>query len=191
MSAQGPSGPPAQPAPAAPSVGPKRPWWQRGWGAAAIGLVGLVIGAGIGAAGKGSTKTVTAAGGITTVQAAQTPTHTVTVTHVVVHTHTQTQAAAAAASPPASSSAGGEGGGHSYSGDGTKNLGTLTISQPSTLHWHASEGFFGITGATSQYEHSIAISSKASSGESAVEPGTYHEVNVLASGEWSITISPG
>jgi hypothetical protein len=196
MSANDPYRPPAPPAPAtevlgAPTAGPTRPWWQRGWGVAAIGIVALIIGAGIGAAGKGSTKTVTAAASTTTIQAAQTPTRTVTVTRVVVHTHTQTQTAAAAAPSEPSSGGSSQGGGHSYSGDGTKNLGTIIISQPSTLHWKAEGGVFGVTGATSGYEHSIGISSQASSGESAVEPGTYKEVNVIATGAWSITISPG
>lgn len=191
---------PPEPPTASPSEtpgAPKRSWWQRGWGIAVIAVVGAIIGAAIGASGNGSTKTVTTEAAPRTVQVAQAPTHTVTVTHVVVHTHTHTVTAPAPESPSEASSGSGSsgggssGGGGSYSGNGTKNLGTLTISEPSTLRWHATEGFFGVDGATSSYEHTIAISSKASSGESAIEPGTYHEVNVLAEGEWSFTITPG
>jgi hypothetical protein len=157
---------------------------------AGIAVLGLIVGAGIGAAGKSTTKTVTDEGPTTTVQAAQTPARTVT--HVVVHNHTRTRTVTQAAEPAESPSGGAsEGGGNSYSGDGTKSLGTLTITQPSTLHWHASEGFFAVEGATSGYDHTIAISSKASSGESSIEPGSYHEVSVLAQGEWSFTITPG
>jgi hypothetical protein len=183
-----------------PPKGPRRPWWQHGWGAALVGVVGLILGAAIGASGgKGSTSTVTTEGAAKTVQVGQAPTHTVTITHVVVHNQTRPVTAPAPESSGGGSSGGGSsgggssggGGGQSYSGDGTKNLGTVTISQPSTLHWTAGGGFFGITGATSGYEHTIAISSQASSGESAVEPGTYKEVNVLGQGGWSITISPG
>jgi hypothetical protein len=172
------------------SDAPKRPWWQRGWAVASIGVLGLLVGAGIGASGKSSTKTVTNEGTTTTVQVAQTAPRTVT--HIVVHnhTHTVTQAAPAEPSEPSSAEAS-EGGGHSYSGDGIKSLGTLTVSQPSTLHWHTSGASFTMTGATSGYDHTIAVSSKASSGESAVEPGTYREVEVIGDGEWSLTIDPG
>lgn len=121
------------------------------------------------------------------------PARTVTVTHVVVHTHTVTQTQTAApteqtAAPAESSgSTGGEG---SYSGNGTKNLGSITVSQPSVIHWRATEGLFELEGFTSGYQHSIGIASKASSGESVIEPGTYHEVQVDALGEWSFTITP-
>jgi hypothetical protein len=57
------------------------------------------------------------------------------------------------------------------------------------LHWTAPEGF-SITGEATPDEHPIAVASKASSGESVVEPGTYHDVSVIAVGEWSFTITP-
>lgn len=177
-----------------PTQPPTRKWWQHGCGAVAIGVVGLLVGvaAGIGASGSSSTKTVTAKGTTTTVQVALPPAHTVT--RVVVHTHTVTQTLAAAPTKPSSgsntetsSSGSAEG---SYSGNGTKNLGTISVSQPSVLHWHATGGIFTITGLTSPAEHAIAVSSKASSGETVVEPGTYHEVSVIALGEWGVTITP-
>jgi len=121
------------------------------------------------------------------VQGTPPPARTVTVTHVVVHTHTITQTQTAApseASPSSSNSAG------SYTGNGTKSLGTITVSQPSVLHWHATGGEFGIDGETVPNEHTIGVASTASSGESVVEPGTYHEVMVVAGGEWSFTITP-
>jgi uncharacterized membrane protein YgcG len=198
MSVPEPPRPPAAPAPPTQALTPpsparpKRNWWQRGWGVVLAAVLGVVVGGAIGAAGNGSTKTVTTEGTARTVQSGQAPTHTVTVTHLVVRNHTRIVTAPASA--PASESSGegsSGGGGKSYSGDGIKSIGTVTVSQPSTLRWHASGGVFGVTGATSGYEHTIAIDSKASSGESAVEPGTYHEVGVTGAGEWSFTISPG
>jgi hypothetical protein len=189
MSVQEPPQPPTSPAPptevfgtAAPS--PKRSWWQRGWGAVSIGVVGLLVGAGIGTAGKTSTRTVTAQGRTTTVQAVQAPARTVT--HVVVHTNTvaQTQTATPSESAsPENSSAG------SYSGSGTKGLGTITVAQTSVIHWHASGGLFIINNAPED-AHQIGLSSKASSGESVIEPGTYHQVQVDAIEEWGFTITP-
>jgi hypothetical protein len=155
--------------------------------------VGLLIGVGIGAAGKASTKTVTREGTTTTI-ASNVPARTVTVNHVVVHTHTKTVKEAAPASEPSSESSAASsnaGGGKIYSGNGAKSLGTLVVSQPSTIHWHAAGGAFAMGGCTSPCEHSIALDSQATSGESAVEPGTYHEVQVEASGEWGIEITPG
>jgi len=192
MSASGPPRPPTPSAPPTEVLGASeqppttRKWWQHGWGAAVIGAVGLLVGAGagIGAAGSSSTKTVTAEGRPTTVQAAPTPAHTVT--QVVVHTHTVTQTRTVAPSEASSSSSSSAG---SYSGNGTKNIGTITVSQPSVLHWTAPEGF-SITGEATPDEHPIAVASKASSGESVVEPGTYHDVSVIAVGEWSFTITP-
>jgi hypothetical protein len=183
-----PPSPPAPPTTVLPVAGEtaKRPWWQRGWGVAAIAVAGLIVGAGIGTAGKSTAKTVTDKGTTTTVQAAATPVRTIT--HVVVHTHTVTTQAPAETKSSEESSSGSAG---SYSGSGTKSLGTITILQPSTIHWRATGGVFGITGATANYEHSIALSSKAASGESAVEPGTYNNVQVLAFEEWSFTIDPG
>ncbi len=170
--------------------GPNRPWWQRGWGVAAIGVVGLLVGAGIGASGKGTTKTVTNEAAAS--QQAKVPAETVTVNHTrtVVHLHTHTVTAASEPSEPSAESSS-AGGGKTYSGNGSKSLGTVEVSQPSTIHWHAAGGLFGMDGCTDPCEHTIGISSQASSGESAVEPGTYKEVSVASSGEWSISISPG
>jgi hypothetical protein len=167
------------------AAAPKRPWWQRGWGVAAIAIVGVIVGAGIGAAGKSSTKTVTNEGTTTTVQAAQTPARTVT--HVVVHTHTVTKTAAA--TPPAESSSESNSA-NSYSGSGTKTLGTITVSRPSVIHWRASGGAFSLGNAIEDSQH-IELFSKAASGESTIEPGTYHQVHVDALEAWSFTIDPG
>lgn len=107
------------------------------------------------------------------------------VTRVTVHSQTVTQTQTA--TPAASSEADGAEG--FYAGNGTKSLGTVTVSEPSVIHWHASGGFFAILGETRPSEHSIAIASRAAGGESAVEPGTYHEVSVDAFGEWGFTIT--
>ncbi len=182
--------PPTSPEPTTPLTTdpPRHPWWQRGWGVAAIGIVGLLVGAGIGASGSGSTKTVTTG---TTVRA-EAPAKTVTVDHVVVHNHTKTiHEAAPSPEPESSAEAASSGGGKSYEGNGTKSLGRITVSQPSTIHWHSSGSFFGMTALSTGKDKDIAVSSQSSSGESAVEPGTYEEVSVIGEGDWGITISPG
>jgi hypothetical protein len=190
--------PPRSPGPPTEILGatgqPTRKWWQQGWGVAAIAAMGLLVGAGagIGAAGGSTTKTVTSEGRTTTVEGAAPPARTVTVSHVVVHTHTvtQTQTAPPSESSSAESSSSGSAPG-SYSGNGSKNLGAITVSQPSVIHWHATGGFFYVSGASTGSEpHYIALSSKASGGESVVAPGTYAEVTVAALGEWSFSISP-
>jgi hypothetical protein len=82
-----------------------------------------------------------------------------------------------------------------FRGAGTENLGTITVTSPSTLEWTCRGCLvFGVNGATSDYAGTIGIaSSNRSSGVTAVEPGTYKSVNVIADeGEsnagWSISI---
>jgi hypothetical protein len=174
-----------------PPGAPQGPWWQRDWGVAAIAVLGLIIGAGIGAAigasGKGTTKTVTNEGTTATVEAAQTSARTVT--HFVVHTHTVTHTVTAAPAAPSEESSGGSTG-NSYSGSGTKSLGTITVAQNSTIHWKAGGGFFSINNAPEDSQ-TINLTSQASSGEGAIEAGTYHKVTIAGVGEWSFTIDPG
>jgi hypothetical protein len=162
------------------SAGKSASPWRRRLIVGGAALAGLVVGVGIGAAGKTQTKTVTVAGGVTTIRAvAQAPTHTVT--RVVVHTHTVTQTAASAPAPAPESSG-------SYSGNGTKSLGTIVVPQTSVIHWHAEGGLFAIDNSAEDAQ-TIALSSKAASGETVIEAGTYHQVQVLATGEWGFTIT--
>jgi hypothetical protein len=76
-----------------------------------VGSLGLLLGAGIGAAGKEKTTTVTVAGGLTTVHARErSPVRTVTRTevHIHVHVHTITQTVTAPTSAAPSGNANGE-----------------------------------------------------------------------------------
>jgi hypothetical protein len=87
-----------------PPPSPRVPWWQHGWGAAVIGVVGLLIGIGVGGASGSKTKTevrtVTQEGAARTVTHTA-PGHTRTVirTRTVTRTNTVTAKAAAASSP--------------------------------------------------------------------------------------------
>jgi hypothetical protein len=94
---------------------------------AGAGFVGLLIGAGIGAAGKEKTTTVTVAGGVTTVRARTRPARTVTqtVVHVHVHTHVVTQTVTQTTTAPSAAGSGSspgeedEVGSTSHAGDAT------------------------------------------------------------------------
>lgn len=181
--------PPTPPAPptevlGAPAQSPTKKWWQHSWGAAVIGIVGLLVGvgAGIGASGSSSTKTITAEGRTTTVQAAPPPTRTVT--HVVVHTHTVTQTQAAA--PTESSPNGGSGAEvQTFSGNGGKSLGTITVAKESTLEWTNDGAIFQI------YTNAgVPVNSQAHSGSSVLEAGSYSSFQINAVGNWTIKIVP-
>jgi hypothetical protein len=85
-----------------------------------------------------------------------------------------------------------------FHGNGVENLGTVTVSVPSTLRWSCPEcSIFSIT-ASSEGSAVIALDSqKHTAGITAVEPATYHSVSVQAyseggvAGEWTVTITPG
>jgi hypothetical protein len=177
------------PAPAAPPAGAPLPppedprWWERGWWAALLAAIaGLIVGGIVGAALAEPENTRTVPGGPGRTVTVKGPTHTVT--HVVVRTRTVTTGS------PATGSEGAGGGGHVYTGNGSESLGTITVSQPSTVRWRASAGFLSMRNSPED-EQSLSVSSRSTSGSSPVEPGTYHEVRVNSPGEWTLTISPG
>jgi hypothetical protein len=85
-----------------------------------------------------------------------------------------------------------------YKGNGVQSLGTITVSAPSTLRWSCPEcSIFAVTGTSGSGSAIVIDSQHHSSGESAVEPGTYHSVDVQAyaeggaAGDWTITIASG
>jgi hypothetical protein len=163
-----------------PPIPPKGPWWQRSWGVIAVGVVGLLVGAGIGGAAGGKSKTVTD----TQRADAQTITNTVTSKpHVVVHTHTVTVTSESLPTPEPSS--GGGGSTQSYEGDGGKNLGTIDVSSESTLEWTNDGSVFQIF--TSE---DVPVNSQAHSGTTVLEAGTYKKFQVNAVGSWTIKIVP-
>jgi hypothetical protein len=137
-----------------------------------------------------TTQTVT-----TTVTATQTVRHTrirrVSSLPAVTSTVTQTTSAnpVTTQTPTAPASSGS---GQTFSGNGTKSVGTITVQAPSTLAWKC-EGCttFALAGATSNYSSTISLDSQATSGTTAVEPGTYNDVQVIADGTWAFIIAPG
>jgi hypothetical protein len=154
-------------------------WFEDYWRYLVTAVAGLAVGAaaGVGVAtevpGLQSTKS-------STVLRFRTETATGTATNAPSSTQTATAQGGATAAVPASP------GSVSYSGNGGKNLGTITVSTSSTLHWTND-------GAQIQINDDgdgIAVNSEAPSGTTAVEPGTYKNVQVNASGDWTITLKP-
>lgn len=187
MSVPEPPRPPTPPAPRTEVLGapapPKTPWWQRRWGAITIGIVGLLVGAGVGGAAGSNTKTVTE----TQQASAQTVTKTVTTVHprVVVHTHTVTVTAESQAAPTSTASTESGVEGQSYNGNGGKSLGTITVDKESTLEWTNDGSVFQIY--TSE---GVPVNSQAHSGTTVLEAGAYKSFQVNAVGNWTIKIVP-
>ena len=75
-----------------------------------------------------------------------------------------------------------------FSGNGSKNIGTIKVTDDAVLNWTHSESgdlaFFTINDA----EFGINVSSDARKGRSALEPGTYKSVDVSGTGDWTITV---
>jgi len=75
-----------------------------------------------------------------------------------------------------------------FSGNGSKNVGTIKVTDDAVLKWKHSESgevaFFTI----SDDDFKINVSADSRSGETALEPGTYKNVDVSATGDWSMTI---
>jgi hypothetical protein len=154
-------------------------WFEDHWRSLVTAVAGLAVGAaaGVGVAtevpGLQSTKS-------STVLRTRTETAAGTVTNARTSTQTATAQGGATAAVPASP------GSVSYSGNGKKSLGTITVSSSSTLHWTNDGALIQI------YDDGdwIPVNSEAESGTTAVEPGTYKNVYVNATGDWSITIKP-
>ena len=159
-------------------------WFEDYWRYLATAVAALAVGvaAGVGVATGvpwESTESVVNPPSTTTVLRTRTETATGTVTNAGTSTQTATAQGGATATVPPSGSV-------SYSGDQGKNLGTITVSSSSTLHWTNDGALIQIN----DDGHGIAVDSDAHSGTTAVEPGTYKNVNVNASGDWTITIQP-
>jgi hypothetical protein len=160
-------------------------WFEDYWRYLATAVAALAVGA---AAGVGvatgvpweSTESVVNPPSTSTVLRIRTETATGTVTNAQTSTQTATGQGGATATVPASS------GSVSYSGKKGKNLGTITVSSSSTLHWTNDGALIQIN----DDGNGIAVNSEAHSGTTAVDPGTYKNVYVNASGDWTITITP-
>jgi hypothetical protein len=170
-----------------PDVPPQtvRPRWNRRWWV--IGLGALIVGIGIGGA-AGASKTAPRAATVTApaqtvVQTVPGPAKTTTVVHVRTvpgPAATVTQTVRASTPTPAAPSSGG-GGGQSFSGNGGKNLGTITVANDSTLTWTNDGPLF-----TMLDDSGVPVNSVAHSGTSALSAGTYTNVSVNALGNWTI-----
>lgn len=192
--------------PAHPPEGPENrppqgqaPWYRRGW---VIGVVALLVGAGVGVAVGLTTKSTPKAKTVTA--PAQTIVHTVagptktvaqvrTVagpTRTVTATVTRTvQTAAPVPSAQPSGPTGGGGNGNTFNGNGSQNLGTITVPSDSTLYWQCDScSSMDISSQTNSDGNSISVSSTATSGQGPVSAGTYDNVQVSADGAYTIAI---
>jgi hypothetical protein len=191
--------PPAQPpgGPEGPAPEGQAPWYRRDW---VIGLIALLVGAGAGVAvglstkGTPKAKTVTApaqtivhtVAGPTKTQVRTVPGPTRTVTATVART---VPPSAPAPSAQPSGPTGGGGNGNTFSGDGSQNLGTITVPADSTLYWQCDScSSMDISSQTNGDGNSIAVSSSATSGQTPISAGTYDNVQVSTDAAFTIAI---
>ena len=163
--------------------------WQRASVAAIGAMILLAIGVAVGASStQTNTRTVTEA-------AAAPPVRTVTVAgrappaRILTRTRTVTAAAPAPTTPAATTPA--STGANEYAGNGVKQVGTIIVTAPSMLTWTCS-------GDCSQFDvnssltdaNNLSIASSGTSGQSAIGPGTFHDVGVISTGSWTFQIIP-
>ena len=75
-----------------------------------------------------------------------------------------------------------------WSGNGTRSLGTITVPHDSTLRWTVSGGAILIGSDIGPGGASLNVGSQSPSGESAVQSGTYRNVQVISTGDWTLSI---
>jgi len=75
-----------------------------------------------------------------------------------------------------------------FSGNGSKNIGTVKVTDDAVLKWTNTGSEFG-PGQFLVYDKDfgLSLSSQAKRGESAVEPGTYRSISVTGD-DWTMTI---
>jgi hypothetical protein len=154
-------------------------WLQSHWRVMAIGFTGFVVGA-VAAAGGGK------------------PANTTTIAHTIIDRQTDTvtvpgpirirtkvkMVPAPTATPARSSSQNSSETGRSFSGNGSKNLGTITVNHDSTVRWTNDGDLFQVF----DDNFGFGINSQGGSGESALPAGTYSNVSVNAAGNWTLRI---
>lgn len=184
MSSAPPPPPPSfPPPPPQPTGGPKGAWgilsrgWKIGLGAAGAFLVILLVS--LAAGGGETTTTVTERVAAAPAEAAPAE----TVTRTVTATRTVRAPAAAAPAEPARPAARAL----EYSGNGSRNVGTITVAEDSTLRWTNDGDIFQIF----DDGFGLSVNSQGASGETFVGAGSYTNVTVNAIGNWTITITPG
>ena len=143
-------------------------------------------------AGCGTTTTVTdtVAGPTKTVTApARAATHVRTVTRVRTVT-------VPARTVTASTSTSRNTTGLTLSGNGSENLGPITVPVNSELVWScpscvAPAGFGVVSGLDASNDQAISTTTTGqTSGQTFVDPGTYPDVQVFTEGSWTMTITP-
>lgn len=78
-----------------------------------------------------------------------------------------------------------------FSGTGSKNVGTVRVPSRAVLEWeHDSATPGGGIFIVNDEEFGLTVNSQGSSGDSAVKPGTYKNIDVTADGSWKMTIKP-
>jgi curli biogenesis system outer membrane secretion channel CsgG len=131
-------------------------------------------------AGCGATKTITQTATVSTTETdTSTVTHLTGPTKTISVTTTTTSTATVTSTPSAS---------NSFSGNGGKNLGTITVNADSTVHWTNDGGLFQVFDSDAGL--GLTINSQGHSGTSALSAGTYHNVVVNADGNWTLQIVP-
>lgn len=73
----------------------------------------------------------------------------------------------------------------SFSGNGGKNLGTITVEEESVLEWTNDGDIFQIFTADA-----VPVNSQGNSGETVLAAGSHADFQVNAVGNWTITIRP-
>lgn len=75
-----------------------------------------------------------------------------------------------------------------WQGNGTRNLGTVTVAHDATMRFNVSPGASLLIGADLDPGGPTLNVESQSSGQSFVQAGTYTNVQVISTGDWSITI---
>jgi hypothetical protein len=74
----------------------------------------------------------------------------------------------------------------SFSGNGSKNLGTIHVPTDSTLSWTCDGDLFILQ----DENYDIFVNSQGHSGTTVADAGTYKKVDINAIGNWTVKISP-
>jgi hypothetical protein len=77
--------------------------------------------------------------------------------------------------------------GQHFQGRGSKTLGTIVVHKLSKLQWASDGVVFQLWDAAQR----IKVRTQEHAGTLTLRPGTYKKVEVLAFGNWLITITPG
>ncbi len=75
-----------------------------------------------------------------------------------------------------------------FSGNGSKNIGTIRVTDDAVLAWKHKSSIGGGYFIVMDEEAKINVNSSGRRGSSALEPGTYRNVDVTADGDWSMSI---